>query len=65
MRRELIRYIHFGVVPSSKYSEVINIPVDCCGSCKGDQILAPFMGIQIKAFPIIEKLLEFKYKILF
>lgn len=42
MRTELIKYIHFGFVPTLKYSAVI-VTKDCYGSCKGYHILAPFL----------------------
>lgn len=33
MRRELIKYIRFGFVPTWKYSEVIDGPAHYGGSC--------------------------------
>lgn len=58
MRRELIKYIRFGFVPTWKHSEVMGGPADCGSSCKGYHMLAPFLGIEIKEFLIIEKLLK-------
>ena len=61
-RRELPTYIHFGFLPTLKYSEVTSITTDCPGSWKEYRSLAPFVRRQVKAF-YYRKGLEYKKKL--